>query len=48
MIIRCVYDEFVYVSNYRLIIPIVNHLFSDRTDGTNGQVILVAVYISAQ
>ena len=33
MIIRC--REFVYVSNYRLKIPIVNHLFSDRTDGTD-------------
>ena len=46
MIIRC--REFVYVSNYRLKIPIVNHIFSDRTDGTDGQVISVAVYISAQ
>ena len=49
MIIRC--REFVYVSNYRLKIPIVNHLFSDRTDGTDGtdgQVISVAVYINAQ
>ena len=45
MIIRC--QEFVYVSNYRLKIPIVNHLFSDRTDGTDGQAISVAVYISA-
>ena len=48
MIIRC--REFVYVSNYRLKIPIVNHIFSDRTnrtDGTDGQVISVAVYISA-
>ena len=44
MIIRC--REFVYVSNYRLKIPIVNHLFSDRADGTDGtdqQVISVAV-----
>ena len=49
MIIRC--REFVYVSNYRLKIPIVNNLFSDRIDGTDGQVISVAVYsvqISAQ
>ena len=50
MIIRC--REFVYVSNRnRLKIPIVNHLFSDHTDGTDGtdrQVISVAVYINAQ
>ena len=41
MIIRC--REFVYVSNYRLKIPIVNHLFSDCTDGTDEQVTSVAV-----
>ena len=32
MIIRC--RKFVYISNYRLKIPIVNNLFSDRTDGS--------------